>query len=73
MRASDGAWVATLVVRRFGFDLDGVPDGDDARTAGIRSSLGALKLEAQARFAAGDGVPRTVAGRVPAFEVVGFR
>lgn len=73
VRASDGAWLATLVVRRFGFDLEGVPDGDDARTAGIRSSLGALKLEAQALFAAGDGVPRTVAGRVPQFPVSGFR
>lgn len=73
VRASDGAWVATLVVRRFGFDLDGVPDGDDARTAGIRASLGALKRDAQARFAARAGAPRTVAGRVPPFEVIGFR
>lgn len=70
---SDGAWVATLVVREFGFDLRGVPDGDDARRAGLRASLGSLKREAEALFAArGDG-PRIVTGRVPEFEVRGAR
>ncbi len=73
LRASDESWVATLVVRRFGFDLDGVPDGNDARTAGIRSSLGALKLDAQARFRAYAGPPRTVEGRTPDFAVTGLR
>lgn len=73
VHTSDGAWVATLVVREFGFDLRGVPDGDDARRAGLRASLGSLKREAEALFAArGDG-PRIVTGRVPEFEVRGVR
>lgn len=79
VRASDGTWVASLVVRWFGFDLRGVPDGDDARRAGLRSSLGALKLAAEARYrqASSDpgasGLPRAVDGRVPEFEVRGAR
>lgn len=44
----DGAPVATLVVRWFGFDLRGVPDGDDARRTALRASLGSLKREAEA-------------------------
>lgn len=70
---SDGAWVATLVVREFGFDLRGVPDGDDARRAGLRASLGSLKREAEALFAARGDAPRIVTGRVPPFEVRGAR
>ncbi|MFN0241802.1 MAG: hypothetical protein ACKVWV_02835 [Planctomycetota bacterium] len=44
----DGAPVATLVVRWFGFDLRGVPDGDEARRTALRASLGSLKREAEA-------------------------
>jgi len=73
VRASDGTWVGTLVVRWFGFDLRGVPDGDDARRAGLRSSLGSLKREAEALFTASGARPRTTDGRVPNFDVRGGR
>lgn len=49
VRDADGALVATLIVRELGFDLDGVPDGAGARDAAIRSAVGHLKLEAEAR------------------------
>ena len=74
MHASDGEWVATAIVRWFGFDLAGVPDGDDARRAALRASLGSLKREAEALFRARDASrPRAVDGRVPEFEVRGGR
>lgn len=52
LETSSGAFVGTLVVRIFGFDLVNVPDGDDARRAGLRSSLGSLKREAEALWRA---------------------
>lgn len=73
VRASDGTWLGTLVVRWFGFDLRGVPDGDDARRAGLRSSLGSLKREAEAEFTRGGAVARTIDGAVPEFEVRGAK
>jgi len=48
VRDADGTLVATLIVRELGFDLDGVPDGDSARRAAIRSAVGNLKREAEA-------------------------
>ena len=71
VRTSDGIWISTLIVRLFGMDLDGVPDGDDARRAGLRSSLGSLKRESEAAFGRYGGNPRTVEGRVPEFRVLG--
>jgi hypothetical protein len=50
VRASDGSFQGELVVRLFGFDLRGVPDGDEARRAGLRASLGSLKREAEALY-----------------------
>lgn len=73
VRDSAGAWVATLVVRFYGFDLKGVPDGDGHRKAGLRSSLGHLKLRAEKLFAAANTEPRTVEGAIPEFEVRGRR
>lgn len=52
VRTGDGAGVGFLVVRDFGFDLDGVPDGEDHCRAALRRSLGNLKLEAERRAAA---------------------
>ena len=52
VQSNDGQWVATLVVRSFGFDLKNVPDGDAQRRTGIRGGLGNLKLRAEAAFAA---------------------
>lgn len=71
VRASDGEWVATLVVRWYGFDLRGVPDGDDARVSALRSSLGGLKRAAEDAFRAYGGPPRTVEGEFPPFQVFG--
>lgn len=71
VRTSDGTWIATMIVRLFGFDLDGVPDGDDARRSALRGSLGSLKREAEAVFGRFGGNPRTVEGRVPEFRVLG--
>jgi hypothetical protein len=71
VRTSDGTWVCTLIVRLFGMDLDGVPDGDDDRRAGMRTSLGSLKRDSEAAFGRYGGNPRTVEGRVPEFHVLG--
>lgn len=71
VRTSAGEWVATLVVRRYGFDLRGVPDGDDARRAALRSSLGGLRRGAEEAFRAYGGPPRTVEGAFPPFRVLG--
>lgn len=71
VRASDGEWIATLVVRWFGFDLRGVPDDDDARRGAMRSSLGGVRREAERVFRLYGGPPRTVDERVPPFEVIG--
>lgn len=69
LHASDDAWVSTLVVRRTGFDLQGVPDGDGDRRSALRVGLGNLKREAEARFVRDGGVPRTVADGVPPLDV----
>lgn len=71
VRASDGAWVAMLVVRWHGFDLRGVPDDDSARRAALRQNLGGLKRAAEEAFRAYGGKERTVEGAFPAFEVYG--
>lgn len=73
VRASDGEWQGTLVVRLFGFDLRSVPDGDDARRSGLRSSLGSLKRESEALFTKLAIAPRTIDGAVPEYEVRGRR
>jgi len=71
VRASDGAWVATLVVRWYGFDLRGVPDDDEARRASLRSSLGGLRRGAEQAFRLYGGPSRTVEGVFPPFQVFG--
>lgn len=70
---ASGEWVATLLVRLFGFDLAGVPDRDSHRRAALRGSLGNLKRDAEVRFNARSDGPRTVAGALPAFAVRGLR
>ena len=71
--ASDGSFQGELVVRLFGFDLRGVPDGDDARRAGLRSSLGSLKREAEALFRE-RGARGTPSGdTLPDFQVIARR
>lgn len=46
----DGTVVGTLIVRRLGFDIGGVPDGDRHRRASLRGGLGNLKLRAEELF-----------------------
>jgi hypothetical protein len=63
-----GATVAFLVVRLFGFDLVGVPDEPAHRVMALRTSLGNLKRNAEARFRA---APRPFGS--PAAALAGFR
>lgn len=52
VESSDGEWVTTLVVRHFGFDLDGVPDKSKNRREALRGTLGNLKRNAEAAWRA---------------------
>ncbi|MEZ5977652.1 MAG: hypothetical protein R3F34_05470 [Planctomycetota bacterium] len=70
---SQGDWVGYLAVRRFGFDLDGVPDGADDRREAMRGSLGNLKRNAERRFERSGGVCRDEVGRLPLYDLVGRR
>lgn len=71
---SDGERVGYLLVRDFGFDLDGVPDKAKHRQAAIRSSLGNLKRRAQARFAeSGREIEGGELTAVPEFRLLGKR
>jgi hypothetical protein len=63
VRTSAGEAVGLLVVRVYGFDLDGVPDGRKHRRAALRGSLGNLKRKAEARYA--ELGPRDVPGELP--------
>jgi len=73
LEASDGRFAGTLVVRVFGFDLDGVPDGDSHRREALRAGLGNLKRNAEAAFARRGGEPRPLGDDVPAYAVRGER
>jgi len=73
VRASDGSFQGELVVRLFGFDLRGVPDGDDARRAGLRASLGSLKREAEALYRERGAAGRPSGGTLPDFQVIARR
>ncbi len=67
VRASDGAWLGTMILRLSGFDLSGVPDGDDDRKSGTRTALGSVRRRAEASFVAAGSVPRTIESAIPAF------
>jgi hypothetical protein len=73
---ADGGFVGILCARVFGFDLDGVPDGEDYVRSALRSSLGNLKRRADAAFAdyvAKGGKPRTLKGAIPDFTLRGVK
>ncbi len=70
VRTAAGEWVGTLIVRLSGFDLRGVPDGDDDRKAGTRAALGNLRRRAEADFARSGSVPRTIDGALPKLRVL---
>lgn len=71
LESSDGAFVAMLVVRQFGFDLAGVPDGDGDRQAATRGTLGNLRLRAERAYRAAEGTPRILRGELPVPRVRG--
>lgn len=76
VETSDGEWTGTLVVRVFGFDMVGVPDGESEVREAIRSSLGNLKRGAEERFrrhVAAGGAPRHDPATVPDVAVTGVR
>ncbi|MFT5286202.1 MAG: hypothetical protein ACI8TQ_002370 [Planctomycetota bacterium] len=57
---SKDKWVAFLLIRHFGFDMDGVPDSSDNRREALRSSVGNLKRNAERTYRAvqlGSGAP----------------
>lgn len=68
---ADGAPAGLLVVRWFGFDLEGVPDGDGARRSAIRGGLGRLKLRAEEARQRRGGELGALSGEVPRFTVRG--
>ena len=53
IKTTEGDWVAFLLVRHFGFDLDGVPDGADDRRNALRASMGNRKRNAEQAWNAG--------------------
>ena len=69
---SRGQRIAQLVVRLYGFDLRGVPDGADDRRAALRASLGNLRLKAERiqRSSSGKDTPGAL---VPEFVLRGKR
>jgi hypothetical protein len=72
VETSAGRRVAYLVVRQYGFDLDGVPDGRDQRIAALQGSLGNLKLNSERRFGR-DREIEDADGVLPEFRVLGAR
>ena len=73
LETAEGAPAGLLVVRRYGFDLAGVPDGRSQREAALRSSLGNLVRRAERAFAASDGRLDALSGVLPRFPVTGPR
>ncbi len=51
VRDRDGNWVGTMMVRVFGLDLDGVPDGRGDRHDNLRGQFGNLRRGAEKLFA----------------------
>ncbi|MHC4845765.1 MAG: hypothetical protein ACYTCU_06360 [Planctomycetota bacterium] len=74
LRTRDQAFAGFLVVRWFGFDVKGVPDGDGTRTSALRAGVGRLKRVAEARWSASEEQePRTIEGAIPDFVLTGDR
>ncbi len=69
VHTSTGTLVALLVVRRFGFDLDGIPDRDANRREALREGLGNFKRDAES-LARERPSPLRPLEELPAFEVV---
>jgi hypothetical protein len=52
VRDREGNWVATMMVREFGLDIDGVPDGRGDRHDNLRGQFGNLRRDAERLFKA---------------------
>lgn len=52
VRDGEGRWVGTMMVRVFGLDIDGVPDGRGDRHDNLRGQFGNLRRDAERLFAA---------------------
>jgi hypothetical protein len=50
VRDRDGNWVATMMVREFGLDIDGVPDGRGDRHDNLRGQFGNLRRDSERLF-----------------------
>jgi hypothetical protein len=51
VRDRDGNWVGTMMIRVFGLDIDGVPDGRGDRHDNLRGQFGNLRRGAEKLFA----------------------
>lgn len=60
----DGDFVCLLLVQEFGFDLDGVPEGDGSRREAVRAALGNKKLFTERGWKRPEAVPPQ-RGRLP--------
>jgi hypothetical protein len=67
---SAGVTLATLAVRTFGFDIDGVPDDAGNRREAMRGSLGNLRRNAERIFSESGAEFRT--SGLPEYEVLGL-
>jgi hypothetical protein len=76
LETASGEWVGTVIVRAFGVDLAGVPDGESDARESVRGYLGNLKRRADAAYrdhVARGGKPRTTRGAVPDVPVRGVK
>lgn len=67
----DGELVAYLLVRRYGFDLDGVPDKASHRKEALRGSLANLKRDAEKCFLESGRKLEYKAAWLPEFRLLG--
>ena len=71
---AEGRVLGYVIVRRYGFDLRGVPDKDSHRKTALRSSLGNLKREAETRFGAEQPIADCgTAAEIPSAPLTGVR
>ena len=73
IETSDGQWVAYLLVRNLGLDIDGVPDGDGPRQDAMRGFIGNLKRMAEALYEERGGRPKALNGEMPRVTATGAR
>lgn len=70
VETTEGEFVGMLLVRQYGFDLDGVPDKPKHRRAALRGSVGNLKLGAET-VPSGSRLLGGAEASLPEFRVLG--